>query len=106
MIQASLLVYICWNMPVGEVLAKYPFLAEYVPPSGNILSITEETPKSLRFRWPSELALDSATPVASQNGPPSIAAELTQTDGLELAYNDCLRDARTSLVSDAFRGTI
>ena len=92
-------------MPVHEVLAKYPFLADYVPPSEGVLNVTEESPSSLRFRWPSELALTSPGGKTLT----SIAAELTQMDSPELAYNDCSRDSlyeRTSLVSDAFHGTI
>lgn len=105
MIRANLPVYICWTMPVHEVLAKYPFLADYVPPSEGVLNVTEESPSSLRFRWPSELVLTSPGSKTLK----SIAAELTQMDGPELAYNDCSRDSlyeRTSLVSDAFHGTI
>ena len=67
MIRANLPVYICWNAPVQEILDKYPFLSPYVPPSGDILSVTEESSSSLRFRWPSEPTLRTEAPTMSFN---------------------------------------
>ena len=69
MIRANLPVYICWNTSVDNILGKYPFLSDYVPPSGVILSVTEESPKSLRFRWPSDSQLLSDTPISALDVP-------------------------------------
>lgn len=115
MIRANLPVYICWNMPVRDILEKFPFLAEYVPPPGHILSVTEDSPRSLRFRWPAEPTPKAVVPVTSLSGPwcrsfTPIVTELTRMECLELAHvNNCPRDVchqRTSPIHSCFHAAI
>ena len=54
MIRAHLPVYICWNAPVEETVARYPFLADFVPPTSQLLVVHEMSERRLRFRWPAE----------------------------------------------------
>ena len=52
MIRANLPVYVCWGKRPDNDVAKYPFLAPYIPRSSDILRVVEESASRLFFRWP------------------------------------------------------
>ena len=60
MIRANLPVYICWNKNPRDAVSQYPFLLPYVPPSTWIMTVAEESPTRLRFRWPRSFGMVQA----------------------------------------------
>ena len=51
MIRANLPVYVCWAKRPEYDVARYPFLAPYVPASRNIPRVVEQSESRLFFRW-------------------------------------------------------